>query len=284
MRLSDFPLEYNRLVDMLDESMGEITPEIEQLLETLPGELNDKVERIGYIVQQRYATAEARREFAQEQNAIAGAAERSGLRLAQYTGNILQALGKPTLDTQTWNVSVYGENGPDVAVFERHKPQEAAPLDLLSDDDELVVVASAIRENKVALAAYEKMLGTLKESVKALEETIEAQNKSLCSTMRALGKQKIETPTLKARTQINSAPSLIVEGFSDPAYAEAIPEQFKVQPPTPIPHVSYELVKQAWAEAGKPDEWTAYETPSDEENGVPEFKIALQRGYHPRIS
>jgi phage host-nuclease inhibitor protein Gam len=109
--------EYAALDDLLAETEGELTPEIEQLLAELDLKADDKLEKIALVHLRYRAEAAAIRE---EETRIARrrkARERSAESLKAYLDRTLQAIGKDRVDGTLATIS-YQNNPPSVQVDE----------------------------------------------------------------------------------------------------------------------------------------------------------------------
>jgi hypothetical protein len=75
VRLYDLAEAREILDEFLTETEGEVTPEIEALLEQLTGQVTEKVERVGLYIRELVATAAAVKE--EEQRLARGGRRRS---------------------------------------------------------------------------------------------------------------------------------------------------------------------------------------------------------------
>lgn len=90
--------------DLLDESGGELTPEIEERLEAIRGQFNDKVDRICELRQNRIRAAEACEAEAKRLSKRAEAAKRGADSLKTYLMSGLIRAGMAKLKTAKWTV------------------------------------------------------------------------------------------------------------------------------------------------------------------------------------
>ena len=89
--------EWAALDELLLETGGELTPEIEELLEQLQGTTTEKLEKIG-LVAQRYANdAKAIALELERLTARKKAFENSCAKMKAYAGRILDAIGQPSV-------------------------------------------------------------------------------------------------------------------------------------------------------------------------------------------
>lgn len=89
--------EWDALDELLLESGGELTPEIESLLEQLEGTTTDKIEKIGLVAQRHANDAAAIKLELERLQARKRSYESSCAKLKQYAGGILDRLGKPSV-------------------------------------------------------------------------------------------------------------------------------------------------------------------------------------------
>lgn len=87
--------EWRALDELLLESEGELTPEIEQLLAQLEATTTDKLEKIGLVAQRYTNTAKAIKLEEERLAARRKAHENGAAKLKAYAGRILDEIGQP---------------------------------------------------------------------------------------------------------------------------------------------------------------------------------------------
>lgn len=114
MRLYELPAEVRRIDDLLTESEGEITPEIEAALAAMEIEKADKVDAIGALI------AEAKRESDAVSAEATRLAERSG-RLCRRAENLkaylhrnMDAMGETKIKGRLFTASVCKNSAPSI--------------------------------------------------------------------------------------------------------------------------------------------------------------------------
>ncbi len=106
MHIYDLDTNWQRLDAVLEESAGELTPEVEEIMSTLITEAPEALERAGFFIKNSEARVDAKaRRTALAATIEAEEAKQDRIRAAMTT--VLQRLGKPvklpefTLSTQT---------------------------------------------------------------------------------------------------------------------------------------------------------------------------------------
>jgi hypothetical protein len=102
------------LDEFLAESEGEVTPELEQLLEQLEGQTNEKIERVGLYVREQLLTAAAVKD---EEQRLAGrrkALERAAEGLKVYLLAQLRRLDKKKVEGLLCTVARQNNSTPSV--------------------------------------------------------------------------------------------------------------------------------------------------------------------------
>lgn len=89
--------EWAALDELLLETGGELTPEIEQLLEQLEGTTTEKLEKIGLVAQRYVNDAKAIALELERLQARKRTYESSAAKMKLYAGRILDAIGKPSV-------------------------------------------------------------------------------------------------------------------------------------------------------------------------------------------
>jgi vacuolar-type H+-ATPase subunit E/Vma4 len=98
VRLYDLAEAREILSQFLEETEGEVTPEIEALLDQLDGQVTEKVERVGLYIREQVVTAAAIKEEEQRLSARRKALERAVEGLKNYLQRQMERLGKTKVD------------------------------------------------------------------------------------------------------------------------------------------------------------------------------------------
>lgn len=98
----------------LDESEGELTPEIEELLNHLDGKVDEKVERVGLYIRERLAHARAVKDERDRLDALAKRDERAAESLKGYLKHCMEQLGKTKVPGLLATVSIQKNSQPAV--------------------------------------------------------------------------------------------------------------------------------------------------------------------------
>jgi len=98
----------------LEESEGELTPEIEALLDHLDGKADEKIERVGLYIRERLAQAKAVKEERDRLDALAKREERAADSLKSYLKRCLEALGKTKVHGLLATVAIQQNSQPSV--------------------------------------------------------------------------------------------------------------------------------------------------------------------------
>lgn len=94
MRLYEIADQLGTIDFLIEESGGELTPDIEAQLDALEGALDDKAERIACLIREKQRHAEAAKAEADRLRRVQQVAERSADGLKQYLMRCLQAAGR----------------------------------------------------------------------------------------------------------------------------------------------------------------------------------------------
>lgn len=100
----------------LEESDGELTPEIEELLNQLDGKVDEKIERVGLYIRERLAEAKAVKEERDRLDALAKRDERAAESLKGYLKHCMEQLGKTKVPGLLATVSIQQNSQPSVTV------------------------------------------------------------------------------------------------------------------------------------------------------------------------
>jgi hypothetical protein len=94
MRLYEIAEARAILDTWLAESEGELTPDLEQMLDELDGQAEEKIERVGLFIRERAAEAKAVREERDRLDALMRRDERAVESLKRYVKTQMERLGK----------------------------------------------------------------------------------------------------------------------------------------------------------------------------------------------
>jgi hypothetical protein len=146
---------------VLEEHDGELTPEIEALLNDLDVAVNQKVERVGLYIRERLAHSKAVKEERDRLNAIAQRDEKTAESLKSYLLRQMERLGKTKVEGVLLTVAV--QNNPPSVKSPLDSDQLREHYDKASDYVAEVPASYRIDRDKV-LAAF-KMGAQLPEWV-----------------------------------------------------------------------------------------------------------------------
>lgn len=113
LKLYELPAEFAALDELLEESEGEITPAIEELMNGLELAFADKVDSVTAVIQHKTLTAAAAKQEEQRLAARRKSAERAADSLKAYLQRNLEAVGKRKVETDRFTVSI-ADNPPSV--------------------------------------------------------------------------------------------------------------------------------------------------------------------------
>jgi homospermidine synthase len=102
--------EWDALDQLLEETGGELTPEIESLMDGLNASTNEKIERIALVVLRKKSEAKAIKEQADRLAARGKARENAATRLTEYLTRVMQSVGKDKVEGVL--VTVVFQKGP----------------------------------------------------------------------------------------------------------------------------------------------------------------------------
>jgi hypothetical protein len=114
MKLYELPGIYATIDQQLDESGGEITPEIQQQLDEADAALEDKVDRIAALIRNATAEEEACKAEAAHFRDRAQAAANKADSLKAYLQHNLEAIGRDRVQGQRFKVGVYQNSVPSI--------------------------------------------------------------------------------------------------------------------------------------------------------------------------
>lgn len=99
---------------VLEEAEGELTPEVEEMLDALDGRVDEKIERIGLYIRERGAAAKAVKEERDRLDALAKREERAAESLKGYVKRHMEALGKTKVHGLLATVAIQHNSQPSV--------------------------------------------------------------------------------------------------------------------------------------------------------------------------
>jgi hypothetical protein len=105
--------EWNALDELLEETGGEVTPEIEALMNALDVTTTEKVEKIALVVLRKKSEAKAIKEQADRLAARAKARENAATHLVDYLSRVMQSVGKDKIEGTLATVA-FQKNPPSV--------------------------------------------------------------------------------------------------------------------------------------------------------------------------
>lgn len=110
------------LEEWLAETEGEVTPELEALLDGLAGEVKEKVERVALYVREQLATAAAIDEEAKRLAARVAAKKRAAEGLKGYLKSQMERLGLGKVEGLLCTVAIQKNSAPAVrTILEAHE-------------------------------------------------------------------------------------------------------------------------------------------------------------------
>lgn len=133
----------NVLDAWLEETDGEITPELDELLAEVEGMATEKIERVGLYIRERVSHAKAVKEEVDRLKAIVTREERAAESLKAYLHRQMEALGKPKVEGKLCTVAIQRNSQPAVTCA-------LSDEDLAKQYAEDTAVAQFIREVPVS--------------------------------------------------------------------------------------------------------------------------------------
>jgi hypothetical protein len=123
----------------LAETDGELTPELEQLLDALDGKIEEKIERVGLFVLEQSEEAEKVKKHEQRLAAKRKAHERVAEQLRHYLQRQMERLGKTKVDGLLCTVALQRNSAPTIEAAVDAKAVLAGPQgDLFAERVETV--------------------------------------------------------------------------------------------------------------------------------------------------
>jgi len=114
MKLYEIASARDILDSWLAESEGEMTPELEQMLNELDGQADEKIERVGLYIRERSAEAKAVREERDRLDALMRRDERAVDSLKSYVKAQMERLGKTKVNGLLATVAIQKNSQPSV--------------------------------------------------------------------------------------------------------------------------------------------------------------------------
>lgn len=114
MKLYEIAEAREILETWLAESEGELTPELEQMLNELDGKEDEKIERVGLFIRERSAEAKAVREERDRLDALMRRDERAVESLKGYLKAQMERLGKTKVNGLLATVAIQANSQPSV--------------------------------------------------------------------------------------------------------------------------------------------------------------------------
>ena len=102
------------LDDFLAETEGEVTPELQQLLDDLEGKTNEKIERVGLYVREQLALASAIDEEAKRLSARSAARKKAAEGLKAYLKAMMERIGTSKVNGLLCTVAIQANSVPSV--------------------------------------------------------------------------------------------------------------------------------------------------------------------------
>jgi len=136
--------------DVLDawlaESEGELTPELETMLNELDGQADEKIERVALFVRERQAQAKAVREERDRLDAIVKREEKAAESLKSYLKFQMERLGKIKVNGLLATVAIQRNSQPSVTHGLPDDTLRACYLTSGTADEQLPGVGQFVRE------------------------------------------------------------------------------------------------------------------------------------------
>lgn len=114
MKLHEIPLESRRIDALLEESSGEITPDIEVALAGLDEELSRKVDWVGTLIAEHLSRSSAYENEAARLTAMKRAQLNCADRLQAYLKSTLEALGVERVEGRFFQASIQKTGRPSI--------------------------------------------------------------------------------------------------------------------------------------------------------------------------
>jgi hypothetical protein len=264
LKLYQFPAEYEALGEFLEESEGEITPEIRELLDNLKGDLETKVDNIVRLIRQKNLFAQARWNQSTAHLNAGNVYRNAGIKLEEYLANVLYALGKYEIETPSAHI-VLNDNpltgNPTILLIPQPQcqdmPESYSPDDH-SAEKEVGWCVDQINQRTMLMEARKAEANRLSELAAEDEKLIGELKQGIMDTLRGHGTTKLETGTFKVRIQRNGLPSIAVQDTEDLSALMELGYAYQPDPVIPPVAIDTKKVREDWKAAGSPEVWVPW--------------------------
>lgn len=137
LKLYELPEQYETLDELLTESGGELTPEIEDLMCALQDNLETKCERLAALIRRATLQADLAKAEADRLTKLAQSRQKKAERWKAYALYCLQEMGRERVETPTFVIRRQNNPAPEIewlgqpddipAVFRKPPPPEPEP-------------------------------------------------------------------------------------------------------------------------------------------------------------
>lgn len=124
MKLYELANEYAAIELALADSDGEITPEIQTMLDSVESELPAKVDGICSVFRHMMTRAAAAKEEAERILRLYQVRERAANRLKEYLKSNLERMGMTNIETDRFKVRIQKNSAPSVKVADGLLPED----------------------------------------------------------------------------------------------------------------------------------------------------------------
>lgn len=213
LKLYELPAEMDAIDAELEANGGELTPALEALLGEIQGTLEEKGERLLQAALNVWMREDAYRSLVGAYSSAVGACEKKYESLTGYLARTLDVLGRDTLETANFSVSIQREpylDGPETKLylgFERipgSAPECRKMLERPSGDaawfSDLVGQLRVTQAEVRVLEAEKKRVSDLHAEREVLAGEIKAQ---IAAYLRTVGMTRLETAYGTPRIQAN---------------------------------------------------------------------------------
>ena len=115
MKLYELATKFQLLNEILETEGGELTPELEQKLNTLEGTLEDKIDSIGKVIQHLLGDAQKAKTEANRLTKLAVLREKATTRLKLYLLDNMKKIGRNSVETPLFRVRVQTNSRPSIS-------------------------------------------------------------------------------------------------------------------------------------------------------------------------
>jgi hypothetical protein len=282
LKLYQFPAEYEALGEFLEESEGEITPEIQELLDNLKGDLETKVDNIVRLIRQKNLFAQARWDQSTAHLNAGNVYRKAGIKLEEYLANVLYALGKYEIETPSAHVVLNDNPVTDnPTVWLSPSPQcqdiqDSCPAPY-SAESEIGWCVDQINQRTMLMEARKAEAKRLSELAAEDEKLIGELKQGIMDTLRGHGTTKLETGTWKVRIQRNGLPSIAVQDTEDLSALMELGYAYQPDPVIPPVAIDTKKVREDWKAAGSPEVWVPWSGEPTEYFGLTSVPLKTPR-------